>query len=106
MQRFLATAAVFGLSTLTLTGCLFAGGPSHGHGLRFGRHGGGWKMGTWLVLAFQVMAVVEILRRDDLSRQHQALWALAVLLVPVIGLIAYAVAGRNGCGTSCCGRKA
>lgn len=100
MQRLFATAAVFGLSTLTLTGCLFAGGSAHA-----GRHHGGWKMGTWLVLAFQVMAVVEILRRDDLSRQHQALWALAVLLVPVLGLIAYAIFGRQGCKTLCCGRK-
>lgn len=76
------------------------GGPHHHFGPRIGH---GWGIGKLLILALQVMAVVEILRRTDLPKDKQALWALVVLFVPVIGLIAYAVAGRR-CGASgCCG---
>ncbi len=44
------------------------------------------------LLLIWVLTVVDILRRHDLSAARKVLWALLVLLVPVVGVIVYFVA--------------
>ena len=44
------------------------------------------------LLLIWVLAVVDLVRRHDLSTGHKVLWALAVLLVPIVGAIVYFVA--------------
>ncbi|HSD81202.1 MAG TPA: PLDc N-terminal domain-containing protein [Solirubrobacteraceae bacterium] len=39
-----------------------------------------------------VLTLVDILRRRDLRTSAKVLWALAVLLLPVVGLLVYVVA--------------
>ncbi|MCA0270383.1 MAG: PLD nuclease N-terminal domain-containing protein [Bacteroidetes bacterium] len=99
MRRLAASASLVIAAAVTTSGCLMVGGPHH----RMGHFGGffGRGFGKLLILALQIMAVVEILRRSDLPREKQAIWALVVLLLPVIGLIAYAIWGR---GHRCCTR--
>ena len=45
---------------------------------------------VWVLI--WVLAVVDILRRPDLRTSSKVLWALAVLFVPVIGVLVYLVA--------------
>lgn len=44
------------------------------------------------LVALLLYALVEVIRRSDLSGGHRAAWLAALLLVPVIGLAAYLVA--------------
>jgi hypothetical protein len=44
------------------------------------------------LLLIWVLAVVDLVRRHDLTTGRKVLWALAVLLVPVVGAIVYFVA--------------
>ena len=44
------------------------------------------------LLLIWVLAVVDLVRRHDLTTGHKVLWALAVLLVPIVGAIVYFVA--------------
>jgi hypothetical protein len=44
------------------------------------------------LLLIWVLAVVDLVRRPDLSTGHKVLWALAVLLIPIVGAIVYFVA--------------
>lgn len=99
MRRFAASASLVLVAAVTTAGCLMVGGPHHGP---FRHPGHGWGFGKWLILGLQVLAVVEILRRTDLPKDKQAIWALVVLLLPVFGLIAYAIWGR---GSRCCARR-
>ncbi|MGZ4269518.1 MAG: PLDc N-terminal domain-containing protein [Solirubrobacteraceae bacterium] len=43
------------------------------------------------LLIIWIACVVDVVRRKDLTTAHKWLWALFVLLVPVIGVIAYLV---------------
>ena len=43
------------------------------------------------LLLIWVLAVVDLVRRHDLTTGHKVLWALAVLLVPIVGAIVYFV---------------
>jgi hypothetical protein len=45
---------------------------------------------VWVLI--WVLAVVDILRRRDLRTSSKVLWALAVLFVPVVGVLVYLVA--------------
>jgi hypothetical protein len=45
---------------------------------------------VWLLI--WVLALFDIVRRRDLSTSSKVLWALAVLFVPVIGVLVYVVA--------------
>jgi hypothetical protein len=45
---------------------------------------------VWVLI--WVLAVVDILRRPDLRTSSKVLWALAVLVVPVVGVLVYLVA--------------
>lgn len=113
MRRLLASAAVLLLSAAAVVGCgpgphggrfhgphsPGRGGHAHGwhghnHGFWHGHGGHGWGVGKLLFFALQVWAVVDVLRRADLKREHQALWALGILFVPVLGVLAYVVVGR------------
>lgn len=47
-------------------------------------------LAAWLALAFW-----DIARRDDLSRGGALGWIAAILLVPLVGVVAYYVAGRS-----------
>ena len=44
------------------------------------------------LLLIWVLAVVDLVRRHDLTTAHKVLWGLAVLLVPIVGAIVYFVA--------------
>jgi hypothetical protein len=44
------------------------------------------------LLLIWVLAVVDLVRRHDLTTGHKVLWALVVLLIPIIGAIVYFVA--------------
>jgi hypothetical protein len=44
------------------------------------------------LLLIWALAVVDLVRRHDLSTGHKVLWALAVLLIPIVGAIVYFVA--------------
>jgi hypothetical protein len=44
------------------------------------------------LLLIWVLTVVDIVRRHDLSASRKVLWALVVLLVPIVGVIVYFVA--------------
>jgi hypothetical protein len=44
------------------------------------------------LLLIWVLTVVDLLRRHDLSGPRKVLWALVVLLIPVVGVIVYFVA--------------
>jgi hypothetical protein len=44
------------------------------------------------LLLIWVLTVVDVVRRHDLRTSHKVLWALVVLLVPVVGVIVYFVA--------------
>jgi hypothetical protein len=44
---------------------------------------------VWVLI--WIVALVEIVRRKDLTRGTKAGWALIVLLLPVVGLIVYLV---------------
>jgi hypothetical protein len=46
----------------------------------------------FVLLLIWVVAFIDVLRRHDLSTSAKVLWALFVLLIPVIGVIAYFVA--------------
>jgi hypothetical protein len=43
----------------------------------------------WLII--WVLVLVDILRRTDLATSHKVLWALFVLVVPIIGVLVYMV---------------
>jgi hypothetical protein len=45
-----------------------------------------------VLAAVAVLALVDILRRPDLSASSQLLWAVLVVLLPVVGVIVYLVA--------------
>jgi hypothetical protein len=45
---------------------------------------------VWVLI--WVLAVVDIVRRHDLRTSSKVLWALAVIFVPVVGVIVYLVA--------------
>jgi len=45
---------------------------------------------VWLLI--WIVALVELVRRPDLTTGSKVLWALLILLVPVIGVIIYLVA--------------
>jgi hypothetical protein len=45
---------------------------------------------VWLLI--WVLALVDIVRRRDLRASSKVLWALAVLLVPIIGVVVYLIA--------------
>jgi hypothetical protein len=44
------------------------------------------------LLLIWVLTLVDLVRRHDLSGSRKVLWALVVLLVPVVGVIVYFVA--------------
>jgi hypothetical protein len=44
---------------------------------------------VWVLI--WALTVVDILRRRDLRASSKVLWALAVLLLPVIGVLVYAI---------------
>jgi hypothetical protein len=44
------------------------------------------------LLLIWILAVVDVLRRGDLRASQKALWALVILLIPVLGVIAYFIA--------------
>jgi hypothetical protein len=44
---------------------------------------------VWVLI--WVLALVDILRRPDLRTSSKVLWAVAVLIIPVIGVIVYVV---------------
>jgi hypothetical protein len=44
------------------------------------------------LLLIWVLTLVDIVRRHDLSGSRKVLWALVVLLVPIVGVIVYFVA--------------
>jgi len=44
------------------------------------------------LLLIWVLTLVDLLRRHDLNTSRKVLWALVVLLVPVVGVIVYFVA--------------
>jgi hypothetical protein len=46
------------------------------------------------VLALQVLVIISIVRGSD-SVGHKVLWTALVLLLPIIGLILYALFGRS-----------
>jgi hypothetical protein len=43
----------------------------------------------FVLLLIWIVTMVDIVRRADLNRGKKAAWALIVLLVPIIGVIAY-----------------
>jgi hypothetical protein len=45
---------------------------------------------VWLLI--WMVALVEVIRRKDLTTASKVVWALVVLLLPVVGLIVYLVA--------------
>jgi hypothetical protein len=45
---------------------------------------------VWVLI--WVLALVDILRRPDLRTSSKVIWAVAVLIVPVIGVIVYLIA--------------
>jgi hypothetical protein len=45
---------------------------------------------VWLLI--WLLAVVDIVRRRDLRTSSKVLWALAVIFVPVVGVLVYLVA--------------
>ena len=45
---------------------------------------------VWVLI--WIVALVEIVRRKDLTTMAKIVWALVVLLLPVVGLIVYLVA--------------
>jgi hypothetical protein len=45
---------------------------------------------VWLLI--WLLVLVDILRRRDLRTSSKVLWALAVLLVPVVGVLVYVIA--------------
>ena len=45
---------------------------------------------VWLLI--WIVAMVEIIRRKDLTTAAKVVWALVVLLLPVVGVIVYLVA--------------
>jgi len=45
---------------------------------------------VWLLI--WVLAVIDIVRRHDLRTSSKVLWALAVIFVPIIGVLVYLVA--------------
>jgi hypothetical protein len=44
------------------------------------------------LLLIWVLTLVDLVRRHDLSGSRKVLWALVVLLVPVVGVIVYFIA--------------
>jgi hypothetical protein len=44
------------------------------------------------LLLIWVLTLVDLMRRHDLKGSRKVLWALAVLLVPVVGVIVYFIA--------------
>lgn len=42
-----------------------------------------------LIVALWVVALVDLFRRPDLDRAHRFGWALVVILLPLVGTIAY-----------------
>jgi len=44
------------------------------------------------LLLIWVLTVVDLMRRHDLNGSRKVLWALVVLLVPVVGVIVYFIA--------------
>ncbi len=42
--------------------------------------------------AIWAMALVDVFRREDLGGGAKAVWALAMLVLPIIGLLAYVIA--------------
>jgi uncharacterized membrane protein len=44
---------------------------------------------VWVLI--WIVALVELVRRKDLTRGKKAAWALIILLLPVVGLIFYLV---------------
>jgi|tagenome__1003787_1003787.scaffolds.fasta_scaffold15101220_1 hypothetical protein len=44
------------------------------------------------LLLIWVLAVVDLIRRHDLTMGPKVLWALVVLLLPIVGAIAYFIA--------------
>lgn len=51
-----------------------------------------WGLIGFVLLLIWVVTMVDIFRRNDLTRGKKAAWALIVLLVPLIGVICYFVA--------------
>jgi hypothetical protein len=45
---------------------------------------------VWVLI--WIVALVELIRRKDLTTASKVVWALVVLLLPVVGLIVYLVA--------------
>jgi Phospholipase_D-nuclease N-terminal len=45
---------------------------------------------VWLLI--WLLVLVDIVRRRDLRASSKVLWALAVLLVPIVGVLVYAIA--------------
>jgi hypothetical protein len=48
-----------------------------------------WALIGFVLLLIWIVTMVDIFRRADLTRGKKAAWALIVLLVPIIGVIAY-----------------
>ena len=45
-----------------------------------------------VVLILWVIALIDLSRRPDFDRRHRAAWALIIVLLPIIGTIAYFLA--------------
>jgi hypothetical protein len=56
---------------------------------------------VWLVIT----ALADVYRRGDVDRTTKAAWALLVLLVPLVGVLAYLIANGEGMARRKAGRK-
>jgi hypothetical protein len=52
----------------------------------------GWGLIGLIILVIDIAAIVDMIRRPDLTGGKKALWVLFIVVLPVIGLIAYLIA--------------
>lgn len=50
---------------------------------------------TVLYLAFAIAAISSVVNSNTLTRQNKALWVVVIALAPILGAIAWCVAGRG-----------
>jgi len=59
-----------------------------------------WGWAAWfagiVILVIAIMAIVDAIRRSDLSGGSKALWVILILIVPLIGTIVYMIARPSG----------
>jgi len=56
---------------------------------------GGQELLLILIIALPIIALVDILRHDFKQSDNKLVWALIVLLLPLIGTILYFLIGRK-----------